>query len=140
MIEVMHVIGGSMTDTIYTMDFGYGDLCWNITAVERGIKEGLLGKPKRWKPPMPELADNWRENVDREKLDLFKTRPDILKIPLIGVGTLGPDGMENRCFIDGNHRLIAMIELGYTSFKFYFLPPEIERNFRVVFMRNGKPV
>ena len=136
MSDVLRIYGASMTDTIYSIDFrdGRGEISWNVTRIMEACRLGRFGSPLDWVGEMPEIDDRWRENTDIGKIEFFKRRPDILAIPLIAVQSGKRDDCDLRCFIDGNHRLIAMTQLGIKTFKFYLVPGEVEKSYRVEFI------
>ena len=135
--QTLRIVGASATDDIYCHDFhdGLGEITWNMTRIERDAKAGVFGKPKTW-VGIPEMDKDYLLNTDRAKVERFKLRPDILKIPVIAIEgkDLGPDCLSVECFCDGNHRLVAMAELGIDTFRLFLVPRELEKSYRVEFI------
>jgi hypothetical protein len=133
----IHILGGDPEDDCYGIDFGEGEITWNATRALRAATKGEFGPPRTWTGAFPAIDGNAIFNCERAKIDFFKTRPDILKIPVIAVegDDVGPDTVSILCFIDGNHRMMAMSELQYQSFRFYLVPRDREKEFRITFIR-----
>jgi hypothetical protein len=89
----------------------------NVTQMLADCDAGLMGAPVVW--PMGLFGGASAKAVNREKVDAFKTQPNILALPVITL--LGPDGAP-QSFPDGNHRLTALRELGKETFTSYVVP------------------
>jgi hypothetical protein len=133
-MRTIDISGGEMSDNIYCVDLGDGEVCWNVTRITRDARAGLFGEPLQWRGPLPPPDPRVHQNCDRAKIELFKKRPDILAIPVLAIeGRPVPDTVSIETFVDGNHRLVAIYENGSGSFQFYLVPRAIERSYRVTF-------
>jgi hypothetical protein len=79
-------------------------------------------------PINPFAAPVYGAPLSHEKVEAYKTRLDILQLPLICVG--GSD-TEFPLLIDGHHRIIALKENGATEFVAYVVSSEDEVAFRI---------
>lgn len=129
------VSGGGRDDECFTINFPEGEINWNVTKIKAACAKGKFGPPLEWDAPFPATDPLAPENTDRAKIDFFKTRPDILAKPVIAIEGLdvGPGIISVLTFVDGNHRIIAMAELGCKTFNFYLVPRAVEHKYRINF-------
>lgn len=124
--------GGTLSDQVFELETDdEGTIAWNVTRMEQAAKAGQFGPARVFATRL--LPPSKYENVSRAKIEAIKTQPDILDKPIIGIGrkTKLGDPAFIRCIADGNHRLIARIELDLPDFAIWIVPPERERDYRV---------
>lgn len=115
--------GATMDDAIYTGENG----TWNVTRAIRDCRTGRHGLPIET-DTAPAFFANHSIEFDQAKVDLFKTRPDILRIPLISIIYAG-----RGLLIDGIHRLRANFAQGIPTIEVYVIESEFEVQYRVTF-------
>lgn len=125
----IRVEGAGPLDTCYGIKLDGVDVTWNVTRITRDLhKFPLVSFPTL-------IFEPDFSGVDRAKLDFFRTRPDILALPIVCIE--GPRKGEILCPCDGNHRGAARYELrkagnmAYDLTEAYLVPLEIEAGYRV---------
>ena len=135
-MTIVIINNAALTDTVFTTEICGEEVTWNVTRIEQAIRE------EEWWPYTLEVSDQIKPdyskgNLDKDKVNLFKSRREILSIPVIGILSPTPDVI--RCFCDGSHRLSAIYELGLPTFRVYLVSADRERLFRVnINMREDK--
>lgn len=140
--------------TTFTLDMpGYPHIVWDMSAVERDAFRGRFGAPEdgvfaelaQW-----ENAEDYWRHVEREKVLKFirlghvpavkpnwetkgetNTTYRLIDIPTLTIIVQVP-GMPLTAFpADGNHRMMARIQLHYKTFPRFIVPPELEGEYRI---------
>lgn len=122
--------GGKITDTIYEINqswFRGGEIMWNVTRAMYDALHGRFGVPRieRWNVPVD------RRNLDMKKVRMFRKMPEVLEAPGLVVGVMDMNGAEHHIFIDGNHRAAARMMNKTNDMIFWFIPVELEGEYRV---------
>jgi hypothetical protein len=98
---------------------------WNVRLLTEACHAGRFGPPLTL--PMDVFEENaGGEPISREKVDAYKTCPDILAIPVVSIV-----GVSSNVLVDGTHRLTALKENGAATFNAYILTEEQAAPFRV---------
>lgn len=124
---------------------GEGEVIWNVASIAYMAEHGFIPGPFKASMAVMPPAEWSNGHLNRAKVDLFKTRPDILILPALAIG--GAPRADGKlfilCFCDGSHRLTARQELGLPDFRFYLVPHTEERRFRIhpsaIVSSKGKP-
>lgn len=140
--------------TTFTLDTpGYPQIVWDMGRVEHDAFRGRFGAPEEG--VFAELAqydnpdDYWR-HVDKEKVLRFirlghipatkpnwetkgesKTTYRLIDIPTITIIVQCPGKPLTAFPADGNHRMLARIQLHYKTFPRFIVPSELEGEYRL---------
>ena len=138
----------------FTLDVpGFPHIVWNISQIEHDAFRGRFGAPEegvfaelqQWDNP----EDYWR-HVEKPKVLNFirlahvpAKKPDwetkgatkreyrLIDIPTITLITPRADGVYHAFPVDGNHRMLARIQLRYKTFPRFTVPASLEREYRL---------
>ena len=132
---------------------GLPSIVWNISHMEYDAFRGRFGAPgeglfselAQWDNP----EDYWR-HVDKAKVTQFirlanvpATKPDwatrgegkvlyrLIDIPTITVIVAFPGKPRHAFPVDGNHRMLARMQLGCPTFPRFMVPSELEGEYRL---------
>jgi hypothetical protein len=132
-MKILHISGAGMADDVFTIETKDGEINWNVTRLKEAAKQGVFGRPIKFKTSM--LGPSNYENVSRDKIDAFKKNQAVLDDPVIAIESKASTGgqLVIMCFPDGSHRLIARQELGLPDWSTYLVPNYMEEDFRVEF-------
>lgn len=130
--DAILIEGASLADLIYEITLAGGEqVIWNVTKLQRACNAGEFGPPLRLPTALLQPPDFSKGYLDRAKIERLKRIPDVLHMPAIAVRTPPGSPHEFYCFVDGNHRIVALQELGVEHFTAFAVPHERERAFRV---------
>lgn len=132
-LQIIHFLGADLTDQVFTIVDNDGEeITWNVTKLQEAAARGEFGQPRILRTS--DLKRPIYDNVDHDKVEAIKYLPDFLNTPGIGIGRFvkHQDEADIFCIADGNHRIIARQEMRLPTFSLYVVPPEVERNFRVM--------
>lgn len=148
-----YVVEGIVKVTTFTLDSpGYPKIIWDVGRMEYDAFHGRFGAPEegqfdrlaQWENP----EDNWR-HVDKDKVLKFIrlghvpcSKPDwerpggrreyrLIDIPTITVIVNVPGKPLTAFPVDGNHRMLARMQLHYPTFPRFVVPPELEGGYRL---------
>lgn len=138
----IHIFGAALGDDMFTTDRGiFGvEISWNVTRLRAACNRGEFGPAEELSvdilPPMTALAQS---NVDWQKVHRMVQAHlapgvadrDVLFEPAINVGVEIGDILY-RIPVDGNHRICARRIAGMTTWLTFIVPPEREREFRII--------
>ena len=110
------------------------DYLWFVSRMLIDAEAGRFGPPLRL--PMhivPRPGEKEYRNVSRALIDQIKADPARLDSPILMVADddSTPDKASILCAVDGNHRLIARLELDLPDFDTFLTPPLAERRYRI---------
>jgi len=148
------LIIGKVNLTTFTLDVpGLPAIIWNISAMEHDAFRGRFGAPVEGRFSELQQYDNpedyWR-HVDKTKVLKFirlanvpcikrewqsqgvrKTTYRLIDIPTITAIIHVPGKPDHAFPVDGNHRMLARMQLKYPTFPRFVVPPELEGEYRL---------
>ena len=121
----------SVFDVVFTLETVDPLITWNVTKLQRAADAGMFGAPiKISTRNIP--APNWAlGGLSRERVDFIKEDMSLLYRPVIAVGNPPGSRAEILCFVDGQHRVTARLELSLSYVRSFVVPHDVERRFRV---------
>lgn len=125
--------GAALNDMIFSVTLPDGmHYVWNVTKLARDAAAGRFGQPVPFQTAdlPPAQWETWGDE-DRKTVDWLKANPIALTQPVIGFTPPPEIDCHLGCFVDGQHRITAIQELGLPVFWTYVVPWEIEHEYRV---------
>lgn len=110
-----------------------GLVWWNVSGAWVAAKHGALGAPEALPMSMVGPTDWSAGNVERSRVDWFKLHKNrrLLDLPVLAVEAPPPDTGSLLCFIDGQHRITARLELALEEVVAFVIPWHLEELFRL---------
>jgi hypothetical protein len=133
-MPMVRIFGASLLDDYFTLTTpGLEEITWNVTKLQKAAEAGAFGDAIEMPMAIMPAPRYDLGNLERDKVDAFKYRPDILERPAIAIAS-APERL--LCFCDGQHRLTARYELKLETFLTFVVPETVERQFRITEVRS----
>ena len=116
--------------TTFVLDLGSEIACWNVGKIDHDAMAGKFGIANKFS--LAGIDFDWvKGNLYRERVEAIKARPLLLYRPVIAVEAPPPDDDSLLYFVDGKHRLAALVETGHKWVAYFSVPWFLERSYRI---------
>ena len=121
----------SITDVVFTLEAVDPPITWNVSRLQRAADAGMFGGPVVI-PTRNIPAPDWAlGGLSRERVDFLKRNQALLDEPTIAIENPPGAPAAILCFVDGQHRVTARVELGLPYVRSFIVPHDVERQYRV---------